>query len=88
MKKVKKIYLKKLNKIRKSRFIKYASADELRQAYKVRNDDAKDYEKRIIELEKENKILKENKEVFKALEEYDRTGKLPKSISKRIEEKI
>ncbi len=28
--------------------------------------------------EKEKKILEENKEVFEALEEYDKTGKLPK----------
>ncbi len=35
-----------------------------------------------------NKIMRENKEYFDALEEYDRTGKIPLKIQKGIEKAL
>ena len=37
---------------------------------------------------KEDKILKKYKETFDALEEYDRTGQLPKEMQERIDKQL
>jgi hypothetical protein len=40
---------------------------------------------RLMKQKEINKILKENKDLFDALENYDKTGKIPK-INKKIPE--